>query len=124
MIITERTEMLKRALTYHEFKLNELLNSEKEEENNPVNSLLREDIYINKDKIGTPFILISTDTSDSQQILKQHRDVTCCALINYIAALENSKKKVIDELAGANLSFDNIDKEINLAKRAKTELCK
>ena len=123
MIITERTEMIKRALSYYEFKLNELFFSEKEEDNT-INILLREDINTNKKKIREPHMLLSTSIGDWREEMRQYRDVLCDALINYIADLESSKKSVSEKLAGVNLSFHNIDKEIYLAKEAKTELCK
>lgn len=47
----------------------------------------------------------------------------CCALINYIADLETSKKDVSGKLAGAKPNLNGVEKEIHLAKQAKTEVC-
>ena len=117
--------MIKRALNYYEFKLRELLDSEEKEgysTDNAVNTLLQEDINSNTQKIGYAFTLVST--SNLEQMQHEYKNELCCALINYIAGLENSKKSVSEKLYGAKPSFDNIDREILLARQVKTELCK
>ena len=124
-MISEITEMIKRALNYYEFKLRELLDSEEKEgysTDNAVNTLLQEDINSNTQKIGYAFALVST--GNLEQMQREYKNELCCALINYITGLENSKKSVSEKLYGAKPSFDNIDREILLARQVKTELCK
>ena len=98
----ERTEMIKRALEYFGLRSNELV--EPEDEANHVNSLLLEDIRSNT------------------QI--KYRSQACDALVTYVAGLENSKKIACEKLPAAKLSFDHINREIELADKLKKELCK
>src|SRR5919198_4054694 len=85
-MISEKVEMIKRALSYYEFKLRELLDSEEEKGyniDNAVNVLLQEDINSNTQKIG--YALTLTSTGNLEQAQREYRNELCCALINYIA---------------------------------------
>jgi hypothetical protein len=57
-------------------------------------------------------------------LIRGYRSEVCGGLITYIAGLENSKKSVSEKLPGAMLSFDHIDREIDLANQVNKELCK
>lgn len=119
--MSERTEIIKRALEYYEFKLNELVESQGEE--NDVNSLLLEDIRSNRHKLSQAYKLVSTD-NNAEKLIREYRNEVCGSLITYITGLENSKKSASEKLPGAMLSFDHIDREIELVNQVKTELCK
>jgi hypothetical protein len=119
-MISERTETIKRTLEYYEFKLSELVESE--DEPNDVNSLLLEDIRSNTHKLRQACSLVIT--GNVEKLIHEYRSEVCCALITYIAGLENSKKSASEKLPGAKLSFDHIDREIELADQVKKELCK
>jgi hypothetical protein len=116
----ERTEMIKRALEYFELKLNELV--EPEDQANDVNSLLLEDIRSNTHKLSQAYTLVST--GNVEKSIHEYRTEVCSALLTYVAGLENSKKNACEKLPGAKLSFDHINREIELADKLKKELCK
>ena len=116
----ERTEMIKRALEYFELKLNELV--EPEDQANDVNSLLLEDIRSNTHKLSQAYTLVST--GNVEKSIHKYRTEVCSALLTYVAGLENSKKNACEKLPGAKLSFDHINREIELADKLKKELCR
>ena len=74
---------------------------------------------LNISKVSDAMSLIGTD--NLQQAIRQYKNVVCCALINYIADLETSKKNVSEKLAGAKRSLNGVEKEIHSPKQAKTE---
>ena len=116
----ERTEMIKRALEYFELKLNGLV--EPEDQANDVNSLLLEDIRSNTHKLSQAYTLVSTGNVDKS--IHEYRTEVCSALLTYVSGLENSKRNACEKLPGAKLSFDHINREIELADKLKKELCK
>jgi hypothetical protein len=89
--MSERTEIIKRALEYYEFKLNELVESQDEE--NDVNSLMLEDVRSKRHKLNQAYTLISTD-NNIEKLIRGYRSEVCGGLITYINGLENSKKLV------------------------------
>ena len=98
-MITERTEMLKTALEHYHFKLTKLVDVENYNSDDPLNVILGEDMSLNISKVSDAILLMGTD--GVQQPIRQYKNVLCCALINYIAALETSKKDISEKLAGA-----------------------
>ena len=98
-MITESTEMLKRALDHYHFKLTKLADMENYTSDDPLNVILGEDMALNISKVSDAISLIGTDSL--QQAIRQYKNVVCCALINYIADVETSKKNVSEKLAGA-----------------------
>jgi hypothetical protein len=78
-MITERTEMLKRALDHYHFKLTKLANVENYNSDDPLNVILGEDMALNISKVLDAISLIGTD--GLQQAIRQYDNVVCCALI-------------------------------------------
>jgi hypothetical protein len=68
-MITERTEMLKRALDHYHFKLTKLANVENYNSDDPLNVILGEDMALNISKVLDAISLIGTD--GLQQAIRQ-----------------------------------------------------
>ncbi len=115
-MITERTEILKRALEHYHFKLTQLAGIENY---NPADQFLADDMSLNISKVSDAILLMGGCTTSDTSV----QNVLCYAFINYISDLETSKKDVSEKLAGAKPSLDIVEKEIHSAKQVSTEVC-
>ena len=109
-----------RALRHY---ANRLKNLAEDEEIKVGNDILKDDLLMDaketeqlRENLKNPEV--------SHQSFEQNKEIVCCALICYINDLQNSKNIVRNKLAGANPSFQEVDKEILAATDAENVICK
>jgi hypothetical protein len=78
-MITERTEMLKRALDHYHFKLTKVADINNYNSDEPLNVILGEDMALNNSKVSDAVSLIGAD--GLQQAIRQYRNLVSCAYV-------------------------------------------
>lgn len=116
--MTERAELMRRALEHYANRLSAL---QDDQEIKLGNSMLKDDLNTNAsnalmmaNSLRNPILL--------NIVISDYYEIADSALTCYIRDLEESKKVVSARLGGAKPKMKNIDIEIEEAKKAKADI--